>query len=56
MSQDHARDMLAAMKPDELSQYQGVVAVGGDGVFQVSIGGLLLGLFGKLVLNAGLPL
>jgi len=38
---DHARDMLASMKADELAQYQGVVAVGGDGVFQECMIGLL---------------
>uniref|UniRef100_A0A7S3QT80 DAGKc domain-containing protein n=1 Tax=Dunaliella tertiolecta TaxID=3047 RepID=A0A7S3QT80_DUNTE len=38
---DHARDFVANMKPDELAQYQGVVAVGGDGVFQECVMGLM---------------
>ncbi|GLC35358.1 hypothetical protein PLESTB_000573200 [Pleodorina starrii] len=39
--QDHARDMLELMKADDLASYQGVVAVGGDGLFQEVVSGLL---------------
>jgi ceramide kinase len=31
----HAIEVIAGMKADELAQYQGLVAVGGDGLFQV---------------------
>ena len=33
--QDHAKEMVELMKAEELAGYQGVVAVGGDGLFQV---------------------
>ncbi|GLI70536.1 hypothetical protein VaNZ11_015451 [Volvox africanus] len=39
--QDHARDMLELMKSEDLAGYQGVVAVGGDGLFQEVVSGLL---------------
>ncbi len=31
----HAIEVVAGLKADELAQYQGLVAVGGDGLFQV---------------------
>lgn len=40
--QDHARDIVANMAVEELVQYQGIVAVGGDGVFQEVVRGLLV--------------
>ncbi len=39
--QDHAKEHLAYMKGEELASYQGVVAVGGDGLFQEVVSGLL---------------
>ncbi|EFJ46238.1 diacylglycerol kinase [Volvox carteri f. nagariensis] len=40
-NQDHARDTLELMKSEELAGYQGLVAVGGDGLFQEVVSGLL---------------
>lgn len=39
VAQGFAHDFVGGMKPDELAQYHGVVAVGGDGLFQVRMGG-----------------
>ncbi len=36
MPQDHARVSLEGLKAEELASYSGVVAVGGDGLFQVA--------------------
>jgi len=41
LQQDHAKETLTSMKADEMAQYQGVVAVGGDGLFQEVVMGLL---------------
>ncbi|KAG2432474.1 hypothetical protein HXX76_008819 [Chlamydomonas incerta] len=38
---DHAKEMVELMKAEELAGYQGVVAVGGDGLFQEVVAGLL---------------
>lgn len=40
--QDHAKDVVAEMSTDELNLYHGIVAVGGDGVFQEIVRGLLI--------------
>ncbi|GFR45202.1 hypothetical protein Agub_g6596 [Astrephomene gubernaculifera] len=39
--QDHAREHVEYMKAEELAAFQGVVAVGGDGLFQEVVSGLL---------------
>ncbi|MEW5299814.1 MAG: hypothetical protein WDW36_002790 [Sanguina aurantia] len=38
---DHARELLTGMRAEELSQYQGLLAVGGDGLFQEVVRGLM---------------
>ncbi|GFH29565.1 DAGKc domain-containing protein, partial [Haematococcus lacustris] len=38
---NHAYETIAGMTADELAQYQGIVAVGGDGVFQECLMGAL---------------
>ncbi len=39
--QDDARDTITAMKPEVLAQHQGIVAVGGDGLFQEVVVGVM---------------
>ncbi|KAJ9533266.1 hypothetical protein QJQ45_018391 [Haematococcus lacustris] len=38
---NHAYETIAGMTADELAQYQGIVAVGGDGVFQECLMGVI---------------
>ncbi|KAG2498761.1 hypothetical protein HYH03_003500 [Edaphochlamys debaryana] len=39
--QDHAKEVVCLMKAEELASYHGIVVVGGDGMFQEVVSGLL---------------
>eukprot|EP00798_Chlamydomonas_sp_ICE-L_P020658 gene20658-27444_t len=39
--QDHARDIVTAMDEAQMANYQGIIAIGGDGLFQEILTGLM---------------
>lgn len=38
---NHARQVVEALPAEELARFDGVVAIGGDGLFQEALNGLL---------------
>ena len=51
---NHARGALEALPAEELARFDGVVAVGGDGLFQETLNALLTLRCGSLVQHIGL--